>query len=181
MRLWAAIPTVIGGFAYVILSIVGTALFLLCILKVNFTISVILASVIVFAYIYFGGMVATTFSTAFQGIAMTVGSLVAMFYVLGHYGGFNGLTDAVLANSSTFFNMPYVSEKASHPLMSTWTGVVGFFFVWHFGFSAMPYTGCQVFHKPGYQISPQKCFLGSAYWRCHVWGACYYWNRGPRS
>ncbi len=168
MRLWAAIPTVIGGFAYVILSIVGTALFLLCILKLNFTISVILASIIVFAYVYYGGMVATTFSTAFQGIAMTVASLVAAVYVLGHYGGFNGLTDAVLSNSANFFNMPYVAEKASHPLMATWTGVVGFFFVWHFGFSAMPYTVVRFFTSQDIKSARRSVF-----WAVLIGGAMY--------
>ncbi|MCP4214729.1 MAG: cation acetate symporter, partial [bacterium] len=42
MRLIAGIPTIIGGFAYVILSIVGTAIFLLAILKIPFWVSVIL-------------------------------------------------------------------------------------------------------------------------------------------
>ncbi|HSM74797.1 MAG TPA: cation acetate symporter, partial [Desulfobacterales bacterium] len=107
MRLVAGIPTLIGGLAYVILSIVGTALFLLAILKLNFTFSVILATVVIFLYIYYGGMVATTFSTAFQGIAMTVASVLAAAYVIAHYGGLNGLTDATLSVSPNFFNLPY--------------------------------------------------------------------------
>ena len=168
LRLIAGIPTLIGGLAYVILSIVGTALFLLAILKVPFWISVILASVVVFAYIYYGGMVATTFSTAFQGFAMTIASVVAAGYVIAHFGGLNGLTDAVLANSSTFFNMPYVSEKASHPLMATWTGVVGFFFVWHFGFSAMPYTVVRFF-----TTQDIKSARRSVFWAVTIGGLMY--------
>lgn len=168
MRLIAGIPTLIGGLAYVILSIVGTALFLLAILKVPFWISVILASIVVFAYIYYGGMVATTFSTAFQGFAMTAASVIAAICVIANYGGLNGLTDAVLANSSSFFNMPYVSEKASHPLMAAWTGVVGFFFVWHFGFSAMPYTVVRFF-----TTQDIKAARRSVYWAVVIGGAMY--------
>lgn len=158
MRLIAGIPTLIGGLAYVILSIVGTALFLLAILKVDFVVSVILASVVVYAYIYFGGMVATTWSTAFQGIAMTIASVLAAIMVIANFGGLNGLTDAVLANSPNFFNMPYVAEKASHPLMAAWTGVIGFFFTWHFGFSAMPYTVVRFFTSQDIKSARRSVF-----------------------
>ncbi len=168
MRLIAGIPTIIGGLAYVILSIIGTALFLLAILKVPFWISVILASIVIFAYIYYGGMVATTFSTAFQGFAMTVASVLAAVYVIAHYGGLNGLSEAVLANSPTFFNMPYVSEKASHPLMASWTGVVGFFFVWHYGFSAMPYTVVRFFTSQDIKSARRSVF-----WAVLIGGAMY--------
>ncbi|MCP4348110.1 MAG: cation acetate symporter [Desulfobacterales bacterium] len=168
MRLIAGIPTLLGGLAYVVLSIIGTAIFMLAILKVNFVISVLLAAGVVFLYIYFGGMVATTFSTAFQGIAMTVGSTIGAIYVISHYGGLNGLTDAVIANSANFFNMPYVSAKASHPLMATWTGVVGFFFVWHFGFSAMPYTVVRFF-----TTQDIKSARRSVFWAVIVGGLMY--------
>lgn len=168
LRLVAGIPTLIGGLAYVILSIVGTALFLLAILQIPFNVSVILASVVVFAYIYFGGMVATTISTAFQGFAMTVASILAAGYVIYNFGGLNGLTDAVLANSANFFNLPYVSETASHPLMATWTGVVGFFFVWHFGFSAMPYTVVRFF-----TTQDIKSARRSVFWAVTIGGAMY--------
>ncbi len=168
LRLIAGIPTLIGGLAYVILSIVGTALFLLAILKVPFWMSVILASVVVFAYIYFGGMVATTFSTAFQGFAMTISSVIAAIWVISSFGGLSGLTDAVIANSPNFFNMPYVSAKASHPLMATWTGVIGFFFVWHFGFSAMPYTVVRFF-----TTQDIKSARRSVFWAVIIGGAMY--------
>lgn len=168
MRLIAGIPTIIGGFAYVILSIVGTALFMLAILKVNFTVSVVLSAIVVFAYIYYGGMVATTFSTAFQGITMTVAAVLAAGYVIANYGGLNGLTDAVLANSPNFFNLPYVSETPSHKLMSMWTGVVGFFFTWHFGFSALPYTVVRFF-----TTQDIKGARRSVFWAVIVGGAMY--------
>ena len=169
MRLITAIPTIICGFCYVILSIVGTALFLLCILKVNFTISVIIASLVVFVYIYYGGMVATTFSTAFQGFAMTVASLAAAMVVISHFGGLNGLTEAVIANNAKFFNMPYSSpEGVSHPYMAMWSGVIGFFFVWHFGFSAMPYTVVRFF-----TTQDIKSARRSVFWAVLIGGAMY--------
>jgi Na+(H+)/acetate symporter ActP len=168
MRLIAGIPTFIGGIAYVTLSIIGTALFMLAILKVDFTVSVILATVVVFVYIYYGGMVATTFSTAFQGVAMTVASVMAAFYVVNNFGGLNGLTEAVLSNSPAFFNMPYVTEKTAHPVMGMWTGVVGFFFVWHFGFSAMPYTVVRFFTSQDIKSARRSVF-----WAVVIGGAMY--------
>ncbi len=168
MRLLAGIPTLIGGFAYVILSIIGCALFMLAILKINFTISVIIATVVVFVYIYYGGMVATTWSTAFQGIAMTVASVLGAAYVIYQFGGFNGMTDAVLANSPNFFNLPYVNEKPSSALMGMWTGIVGFYFTWHFGFSAMPYTVVRFFTSQDIKAARRSVF-----WAVLVGGLMY--------
>jgi Na+(H+)/acetate symporter ActP len=145
MRLAAAIPTVIGGFAYVILSIVGTALCMVAILKINYMVAVVIAGGTVFAYIYWGGMVATTFSTALQGVIMTLSTLAAAIVILYHFGGFNGLTDAVLANNPIFFNVAYSSPKTANPIMGMWTGVIGFYFIWHYGFAAMPYTVVRFF------------------------------------
>lgn len=168
MRLIAGIPTLIGGLAYVTLSIVGTALFMLAILKVNFNISVILSAGVTFLYIYWGGMVATTWSTAFQGIAMTAGSTIGAIYVIAHFGGLNGLTEAVLSTTPNFFNMPYASQTPSHPLMAMWTGVVGFFFTWHFGFSAMPYTVVRFF-----TTQDIKSARRSVFWAVVVGGMMY--------
>jgi len=145
MRLVAAIPTIIGGFAYVVLSIVGTALCMVAILKINYMIAVLIAAGAVFIYIYWGGMVATTFSTAFQGVIMTVATTVAAIAIVWHYGGFNGLTDAVVSNNALFFKVPHADPKTSHPLMAMWTGMVGFYFIWHYGFAAMPYTVVRFF------------------------------------
>jgi SSS family solute:Na+ symporter len=140
MRLLAAIPTVIGGFAYIVLSLVGTALCMVAILKINYMVAVVIAAGAVFIYIYWGGMVATTFSTAFQGIVMTVSTLLAAGVILWHFGGLNGLVDAISANSPLFFKVPHADPKTAHPLMATWLAVVGFYFTWHYGFAAMPYT-----------------------------------------
>jgi SSS family solute:Na+ symporter len=145
MRLMAAIPTVIGGFAYVILSIVGTALCMVAILKINYMVAVLIAAGAVFIYIYWGGMVATTFSTAFQGVLMTLSTTVAAIVIIWYYGGFTGLTDAVIANNALFFKVPHADPKTSHPLMAMWTGMVGFYFIWHYGFAAMPYTVVRFF------------------------------------
>jgi hypothetical protein len=67
MRLAASLPTIIGGFAYVILSIVGTALSMVAILKVSYLVSVILAAAVVFAYIFWGGMVFSSDEKAGKG------------------------------------------------------------------------------------------------------------------
>jgi SSS family solute:Na+ symporter len=145
MRLAAAIPTVIGGFGYVILSIVGTALCMVAILKINYMLAVFIGAGVCFLYIYWGGMVSTTFSTAFQGIVMTVSVIIAAIAIVIHYGGLNELTQAALASNPNFFNTPHAGGKVSHPLMAMWTGMVGFYFIWHYGFAAMPYTVVRFF------------------------------------
>jgi len=145
LRLATALPTVIGGFAYVILSIVGTALSMVAILKVNYIFAVVLAAAVVFAYIFWGGMVATTFSTALQGVIMTVATLLAAGVIIAHYGGLNELTQAAISSNALYFNTPHANLKTSHPLMGMWTGMVGFYFIWHYGFATMPYTVVRFF------------------------------------
>ncbi|MCF8054764.1 MAG: cation acetate symporter, partial [Deltaproteobacteria bacterium] len=168
MRLAVAVPTVIGGFAYVILSIAGTAMFLLCVLKINFFASIILGALITFAYIYLGGMLATSFSASFQGVTMMVAAIIGAVVVLANYGGINGLTDAVLANNALFFNTPYVNEQVAHPIMASALGVVGFFFVWHYGFSIMPHTVVRFFTTQDIKDARRSVF-----WAVLIGGAMY--------
>ncbi|BBO69831.1 hypothetical protein DSCA_37610 [Desulfosarcina alkanivorans] len=150
------------------LSIIGTALFLVAILKLNFTIAIVLSALIIYVYIYYGGMVATTYSTAFQGIAMTVASLMAAAYIIAHFGGINVLTEAVSSANPASFNMPYTSAKTAHALMASWTGVIGFFFVWHFGFSVMPYTVVRFF-----TTQDIKSARRSVFWAVAIGGLMY--------
>lgn len=145
MRLVAGIPTINAGLAYVTLSIVGTALFMLAILKLNYNASVVIGALMVFTYVFYGGMVATTWSAAFQGVTMAVAAVVGAIYAVAHFGGINPMTDAILSVTPNFFNAPYVSEKPSSALMGMWTGIVGIYFTWHFGFAAMPYTVVRFF------------------------------------
>ncbi|MCX5844270.1 MAG: cation acetate symporter, partial [Deltaproteobacteria bacterium] len=145
LRLATALPTIIGGFAYVILSIVGTALCMVAILKVNYVLAVFIAASVVFIYIFWGGMVATTFSTALQGVIMTIATLLAAAVIIAHYGGLNELTQAAISSNALYFNTPHAHAKTSHPLMGMWTGMVGFYFIWHYGFATMPYTVVRFF------------------------------------
>jgi len=168
MRLAAALPTIIGGFAYVILSIVGTALSMVAILKVNYIFAVVLAAAVVFAYIFWGGMVATTFSTALQGVIMTVATLLAAGVIIVHYGGLNELTQAAISSNALYFNTPHAHAKTSHPLMGMWTGMVGFYFIWHYGFATMPYTVVRFF-----TAQDIKAARRSVTWAIIVGGAMY--------
>ncbi|MBC7359607.1 MAG: cation acetate symporter [Desulfacinum sp.] len=168
LRLVAGIPTLIAGIAYVTLSIVGTALFMLAILKLNFNVSVVIAALVVFVYVYWGGMVATTWSAAFQGVTMAIAAVVGAIYTIAHFGGINGMTEAVLSISPNFFNTPYANEKASHALMGMWTGVVGFYYTWHFGFAAMPYTVVRFF-----TAQDIKSARRSVFWAVFFGGAMY--------
>lgn len=168
MRLIAGTPTLIAGIAYVTLSIVGIALFMLAILKINFNLSIIIGALVVFIYVFWGGMVATTWSAAFQGIAMALAAVIGAIYTVAHFGGFNEMTDAILKLSPNFFNPPYANPKPASALMGMWTGIVGFYFTWHFGFAAMPYTVVRFFTAQDIKSARRSIF-----WAVFFGGAMY--------
>ncbi len=172
MRVLAGIPTLMSGWAYIVLSTVGTALFMTAILRVSYPVAVVIAAVVIMFYVFMGGMVATTFSSAFQGFLMTIASVVVAFVILGHYGGFAGLADAAYVNNPNFWLMPHADPGGafSHPAMSYWTGAVGFYFVWHYGFSTMPYTVVRFF-----TTMDIKAARRSVFWAV-VFGAPMYWG-----
>ncbi|MDW7651807.1 MAG: cation acetate symporter [Bacillota bacterium] len=147
MRIMAGIPTLMSGWAYIVLSIVGTGLFMMSILQVPYTTAVVLSAIVIMFYVFMGGMVATSFTSAFQGVLMTIASLIVGAVILNIYGGFAGLSEAVYANNANFWLMPHADPGGgfAHPLMGYWTGVVSFYFVWHYGFSTMPYTVVRFF------------------------------------
>ncbi|MEW5959844.1 MAG: hypothetical protein AB1801_19125, partial [Chloroflexota bacterium] len=169
MRIIAGLPTLFSGWAYVVLSLVGTGLFMMAILRIDYQLSVVLGAIAVLFYVYMGGMVATTWSTAFQGLLMSIAAVVGAFTILAHYGGFGALADAVHANNPNFWLMPHAQEASSHPLMSYWTGVVSFYFIWHYGFATMPYTVVRFFTAMNIASARRAVFWavvfgGSMYW-----------------
>lgn len=151
MRIIAGIPTIMAGWAYVTLSLVGMALFMMAILRVPYPVALVIGAIVVFFYVFLGGMVATTWSTAFQGIVMMIAALVGAIAINAYYGGFGATADAVFANNPYFWTAPGAGYlpgepgKYSHPLMSMWTGMISFYFIWHYGFSTMPYTVVRFF------------------------------------
>ena len=171
MRVLLGIPVLMGTWAYVVLSLVGTGLFMMAILRVPYTSAVVIGAVAVLFYVYLGGMVATTWSTAFQGVLMAVAAVVCGLAVLVYYGGFGNMADAVFAHTPNFWLMPYNQPGvASHPFFASWLGVVGFFFVWHFGFATMPYSVVRFFTAMDVR-SARK----SVVW-CGVFGGSMYWG-----
>ncbi len=175
MRLIAGIPVVMSGWAYVTLSLVGMGLFMMAILRVNYAVAIIIGGIVILFYVFLGGMVATSFSTAFQGIVMTVAALAGAFAINAHYGGFGATADAIFANNPNFWTMPMGGHLPdtpgvySHPLMSVWTGAVSFYFIWHFGFSTMPYTVIRFFTAMDIKSARRACF-----WAVAVGGAMYW-------
>jgi SSS family solute:Na+ symporter len=172
MRVLAGIPTLMSGWAYIVLSTVGTALFMTAILRVSYPVAVVIAAVVIMFYVFMGGMVATTFSSAFQGVLMTFASVVVAFVVLNVFGGFSGLANAVYANNANFWLMPGASPEGlfSHPIMGYWTGVVGFYFVWHFGFSTMPYTVVRFFTAMDIKSARRSVFWAVLFGGAMYWG-----------
>lgn len=144
-RAVTSIPVIITGILYITLSLVGTALFMMAILQIPYLLSLIIGTVAVLFYVYMGGMVATTWATGLQGILMTIAAVLVAIMVLVTFGGFGGLGEAIHSNNPNFWLPPHSSAGAPHPLMSMWTGIVSFFFVWHYGFSTMPYSVVKFF------------------------------------
>ncbi|MBS3886645.1 MAG: cation acetate symporter [Dethiobacter sp.] len=177
MRIITGIPILMGTWAYVVLSLVGTGLFMMAILQIPYVWAVIIGAVAVLFYVYMGGMVATTWSTAFQGVLMAVAAVVCGIAVLMHYGGFGNLADAIFTSTPNFWLMPYVQEGAfSHPLFKSWTGVFGFFFVWHFGFATMPYSVVRFFTAMDVRSARKSViwtgvFGGAMYWGLIIIGS----------
>ncbi|WP_290596792.1 MULTISPECIES: sodium:solute symporter family protein [unclassified Archaeoglobus] len=144
LRWLVGIVTVIGAVLYITLSIVGMALFLLAIAKVPYIVGVIVGTIIVMLYVVWGGMIATSWNAAFQAFLMTLAAVIAAVAILIKLGGISGFYEAVAANNPKFWNTPSDPE-VPHLLSGTWIAVIGWFFVWHYGFATMPYTVVRFF------------------------------------
>ena len=144
-RFIAGIPTFIAGILYVVLSLVGTAIFFVALLKVNYTLSIWISVIVVLLYTVLGGMYATTWNAMLQCLLMVFAALVAAFAIIGKVGGLSAFFHNVIANSPKIFNPPSSPEGVAHPFMASWLGVIGFFLTWHYGFATMPYTVVRFF------------------------------------
>ncbi|MFZ5646452.1 MAG: sodium:solute symporter family protein [Bacillota bacterium] len=171
MRALISLPVLISGLLYVTLSIIGTALFMMAILKVPYNWALIIGSVVVLFYVYLGGMVATTWSNALQGFLMAIAAVAAAGVILAHFGGFAGLGEAINANNPKFWYPPNSSSGTfSHPIMAGWTGMVSFYFVWHYGFAMMPYTVVRFFTAMDLKAARRAVFWAT------LLGAFMYWG-----
>ena len=133
-----------GSILYITLSIVGMALFLLAILKINYFYGVIIGTLIVLLYVVWGGMIATSWNAAFQAALMTVAAVIAAIVMIVKLGGLQGFHEAVLANNPKFFNTASDAQPP-HAFVGTWLAIIGWYFTWHFGFAVMPYTVVRFF------------------------------------
>jgi len=145
LRWIIGIVTIIGAILYITLSIVGMALFLLAILKIPYIWGVIIGAVIVMIYVVLGGMIATSWNAAFQAALMTLAAVVAAIAIIIKLGGLGGFWDAIIANNPKFWNSPADAPNYPHLFSGTWIAVIGWFFVWHYGFATMPYTVVRFF------------------------------------
>ncbi|MCL6639128.1 MAG: cation acetate symporter [Firmicutes bacterium] len=171
MRALVSLPVLVSGLLYVTLSIIGTALFMMAILKMNYGVSLVISSIAVLFYVYLGGMVATTWSNALQGLLMAVAAVAAALVILSHFGGFYGLGEAINANNPKFWYPPNsVSGISSHPVMAGWTGMVSFFFVWHYGFATMPYTVVRFFTAMDLKAARRAVFWATVFGGAMYWG-----------
>lgn len=144
-RAVTSFPVIITGILYITLSLVGTALFMMAILQIPYFWSLVIGTAAVLFYVYMGGMVATTWATGLQGIIMTIAAVIVAIIIVVSFGGFGGLAESIAENNPKFWLPPESTEGAANPIMSIWTGMVSFFFVWHYGFATMPYSVVKFF------------------------------------
>ncbi|AGK60341.1 putative symporter [Archaeoglobus sulfaticallidus PM70-1] len=144
LRWLVGVVTIIGSILYITLSIVGMALFLLAILGVPYIYGIIIGTIIVMLYVVWGGMIATSWNAAFQAALMTIAAVIAAIAIVGKLGGLGAFYDAVAANNPKFWNTPS-DPNPPHLLSGSWIAIIGWFFVWHYGFATMPYTVVRFF------------------------------------
>ncbi|MBC7324236.1 MAG: cation acetate symporter, partial [Moorella sp. (in: Bacteria)] len=170
VRIITSIPVIITGILYVTLALIGTALFMMAVLQIPYVWSLVIAAAVVLFYVYLGGMVATTWSNAFQGVMMAIAAVCVAIVILATFGGFNGLTGAIATNNPKFFLPPHSSQGFSNQLMASWTGMVSFFFVWHYGFATMPYTVVRFFTAMDINAARRSIFWSVVFGGAMYWG-----------
>lgn len=171
MRALISLPVIVSGLLYVTLSIIGTALFMMAILKVPYNLALVIGAIVVLFYVYLGGMVATTWSNALQGFIMCLAAVAAAIVILVHFGGFTGLGSAIANNNPNFWYPPNSeSGTFSHPIMAGWTGMVSFYFIWHYGFAMMPYTVVRFFTAMNLKAARRAVFWATTFGALMYWG-----------
>jgi Na+(H+)/acetate symporter ActP len=65
---------------------------------------------------------------------------------------------------------PVPKACSAHPVMGYWTGAVGFYFVWHFGFSTMPYTVVRFFTTMDIKSARRAVFWAVLFGGAMYWG-----------
>ncbi len=145
-----------GGILYIVLSIVGMSLALVAIAKIPYLTSLIVSVIIVIIYVWFGGMIATTWNAALQAWIMTIAAWAVVAGVIGKVGGWHVLWQKVTETNPHFFdpgpyNVLFVKTlvKGNFDEAVLWTsgalGTVLFYFTWHFGAVSMPYAIVRIF------------------------------------
>ena len=167
-RFVAGIPTLIAGILYVILSLVGTALFMVALLHVPYKISILIAAIIVLLYTVLGGMYATTWNAAFQCVLMVIAASIGAIAIIAKLGGWSAFWHTIMTTSPKFFNEPSSPAGVQHPFMAMWLGVIGFYFTWHYGFAAMPYTVVRFFTTMDVKTARKSIF-----WATFMGGTLY--------
>ncbi len=170
VRAITSIPVIITGILYITLALVGTSLFLLAILRIPYMWSLVIGTGTVLAYVYLGGMVATTWTQGLQGILMTIAAFLVGLMILVTFGGFEGLAGAIQQNNPEFWLPPHSTEGSSHPLLGMWTGMVSFFFVWHYGFATMPYSVVKFFTAMDINSARLAVFWSAFFGGIMYWG-----------
>ena len=145
-----------GGILYIVLSIVGMSLAMVAIAHISYLPSLVISTIIVIIYVWFGGMIATTWNAALQAWIMLLAAWAVVAGVVSKAGGWSALWNHVVnANPHFFYSGPYnelfvkTLVKGNYdPSVLFWSGAIGtilFYFTWHFGALSMPYAIVRIF------------------------------------
>ncbi|MEB3851121.1 MAG: hypothetical protein LRS49_00875, partial [Desulfurococcales archaeon] len=145
-----------GGILYIVLSIVGMSLAMVAIAHLSYLTSLVISTLIVVVYVWFGGMIATTWNAALQAWIMLIAAWAVVAGLVAKVGGWSALwADLTQANPKFFYSGPYnelfvkTLVKANYdPSVLFASGAIGtilFYFTWHFGALSMPYAIVRIF------------------------------------
>jgi len=145
-----------GGILYIVLSTVGMALTLVAIAHWSYNLSLVVSVIIVIIYVWFGGMIATTWNAALQAWIMTIAAWAVVFGLVAKVGGWSAMWHKIVeANPKFFYSGPYnvqfvkiLTKKNFDPSVLYASGAIGtilFYYTWHFGALSMPYAIVRIF------------------------------------
>ncbi|MEM3698844.1 MAG: cation acetate symporter [Archaeoglobaceae archaeon] len=168
LRWWIGIIVIVGSILYITLSLVGMALFMVAILKMPYVIALVIGTIIVMFYVVYGGMIATTWNAAMQAIVMSFAAIIAAAAIVWQLGGFEGVYFAAEQSYAKIWNSPANAPDVPHLFSSSWIAILGWYFVWHYGFATMPYTVVRFF-----TVMDIKTARRSIFW-CSLIGGAFY-------
>jgi SSS family solute:Na+ symporter len=145
-----------GAVLYIALCLVGMGQALFAILRVHYIVALIITAIVVLFYLWFGGMIATTFTAAFQAWVMTfaaVAIVIGMFVAAGGPAQLYETAKSITPNA--FISAPHnpVYYKTlvkgffdpAYVFAGGFLSIILWYICWNWGGISMPYAIVRIF------------------------------------